>query len=94
MVAFHDPKQIAKIVQSCLNGNARGRSVRVVPDEIRSVRDESVWWYVPVTYQQDPWHAYEFFELFADVEEQVRSNEHVDILIVPRILPPPPGAEV
>lgn len=89
MVALNSPEQVARAVQERLNKTELPCNVRVIADAVRRGEGDDVWWYVPVAYQQDPYNAYRYFALFSQVEEELH-GEHVSVLIVPRILPPPP----
>ncbi len=86
MVAMQS-SQVAKLVQDRLNkAGDHGSQVRVLADEVRPGTDESEWWYVPVSYQQDPYSLYMFYEVFAKVEEELEEHDHISVLLVPRIV--------
>jgi hypothetical protein len=85
MVAFN-PERVAKMVQERLRqAGAHASRVRVLTDEVRPGTDGGDWWYVPVSYQQDPSNMYAYYEAFAKIEEELEEIEHVDVLLVPRI---------
>lgn len=86
MVAMQS-SQVAKLVQDRLNhaGDHASR-VRVLADEVRPGTEESEWWYVPVSFHQDPHSMYMYYEVFAKVEEELEEHDHVNVLLVPRIV--------
>ena len=84
------PTQVAKLVQERLNkAGAHASRVRVLAEEVRPGSDDAAWWYVPVSYQQDPQSLYAYYEAFSKIEEELEEQEHVDVLLVPRIVPHP-----
>lgn len=87
-------ESVAKVVQERLNKKSPGQAVRVIAGGVRRGAPDDGWWYVPVEYQQDPYRAYQFYELFAAIEETLKEEDGIDVLIVPRILAPPPDIDV
>lgn len=84
-----NPDQIARLVQQRLNqGGAHTSRVRVLSDEVRPATDGD-WWFVPVSYQEDPSNMYIYYDAFARIEEELEDSEHVSVLLVPRITHPP-----
>lgn len=91
MINARTAEQIAKVVQERLNhaGNGSPMSVRVLANKVRPGGDDGMWWYVPVSYQQDPFNAYRYYDAFARIEEELE-KEAINVLLVPSIIPTPP----
>jgi len=84
-----DALEVAKLVQDKLTkSQSTARFARVIADQVNLRDINTQWWYVPVAYQQDPDHVYRLFEVFSEVEEEL-SEKGINVLIVPRLLPPP-----
>ncbi len=85
-----DAMDIAKIVQDRLrDSKSTALFARVIADQVRPAGRAEPFWYVPVAYQQDPNAVYQLFEVFSSIEEELEASEQINILIVPRLLPPP-----
>jgi hypothetical protein len=82
-----NPHQVAKLVQDKLNHAAHGAAirVRVLTDQVRLGSEVDGWWYVPVSYEIEPGKLYTYYEVFAQIEEELEEAEHVNVLLVPRI---------
>jgi hypothetical protein len=48
-----------------------------------AVHQEGDWWYIPVRPQQEITKRYRYYEELADIETEMKKNEHVDVLLVP-----------
>jgi hypothetical protein len=84
------PHQIAKIVQDQLRESGpHGRRVRVLAEEIaqESGSGNGPWWYVPVSVHRDAENMAQIYETLSGVEESLEENEHLFVLLVPRIIP-------
>ncbi len=82
-----DPRVVAKAVQDRLRKSPVGMRLRVLADEIRRETTDGVWWYVPVSIHRDPEHMGEIYDALSIAEEHLEEEDHVTVLLVPRILP-------
>ncbi|MCC6284840.1 MAG: hypothetical protein IT439_05990 [Phycisphaerales bacterium] len=91
MVAMRDPDEVERRVQEVLRAQegAEGFSIRVLSATPRPSSAHPEWWYVRVTYQQDPYNAYKYFQTMSRVEEVLEGQE-IKVLLVPEIVAPPP----
>lgn len=49
----------------------------------KAVRADGDWWYVPIRpTTRDP-ITYNYYGVLADIEGEIKQNEHVDVLLVP-----------
>jgi len=44
---------------------------------------EEGWWYVPIRLQAGKMHAYEYYDLLTDIEDEIKEREHLMVLFVP-----------
>ncbi len=49
----------------------------------RFVRADGDWWYVPVRPTTHNPITYSYFGVLADIEGELKQNEHLDVLLVP-----------
>ena len=49
----------------------------------QGVRTEGGWWYVPVRTLADLPKRFPYYEKLADIEEHLRQDENLDVLLVP-----------
>ena len=49
----------------------------------RFVRADGDWWYVPVRPTTHNSITYSYFGVLADIEGEIKQNEHIDVLLVP-----------
>lgn len=82
-----NPADVAKKVQERLNANGpHAARVRVLAGEVRPGTDGADWWWVPVSYQEDRNNAYVLYDVFSGIEEKLLSDEHLNVLLVPRVV--------
>lgn len=74
-------KQIAELVRRYAESEEpRDLRIEVLEQDVRSDGD---WWYVPVRALADLPKRFPYYEKLADIEEHLRDNEKVDVLLVP-----------
>ncbi len=49
----------------------------------QGVRNDQNWWYVPVRADREPRKTYEYYEALAEIEDDLKSKEKLDVLLVP-----------
>lgn len=67
---------VSKYIKACHPG---GATLEVVEEGIRK---EHYWWYVPVLPSVEPPKLFEYYEVLADVEEELAENEGLTVLLV------------
>jgi hypothetical protein len=83
-----NPQVVAKLVQERLRAAGQvGASLRVVAEDVVRQTNDGVWWYVPVSIQRVSSRMAEIYYTLSDVEERIEEEDHVSVLLVPRILP-------
>jgi hypothetical protein len=79
---------VAKLVQERLRTPGPvGSRLRVVAEDVVRQTSDGVWWYVPVSIQRDPARMGEIYYTLSSVEDRIEEEDHVAVLLVPRILP-------
>ncbi len=74
-------QQIGQLVRSYLQSRQPpGSAIEVLEQDIRKDGD---WWYVPVRPNHQLPKTYRYYEELTDIENQLRENEQVDVLLVP-----------
>lgn len=53
-----------------------------------TVRHEGGYWYVPVGTASDPERKFEYYDKLSDVEEQVKQQDQIEVIIAPSGLHP------
>lgn len=83
------PHEVAKIIQEKLRDQGSlGRRVRVLAEDVAQESGQGgSWWYVPVSIHRDVENMAEIYETLSGVEESLEENEHLFVLLVPRIIP-------
>jgi hypothetical protein len=81
-------EEIARLVEDRLRREPSTDRVKVVADEVRLEPEGQDVWLAPVAYQQDVHSAYQYFDAFTRIEEELEEKQ-ICVLLVPRILPPP-----
>jgi hypothetical protein len=44
---------------------------------------EEGWWYVPVRLNTQVAHTYQYYDLLAEIEDEIKEREHLKVLFVP-----------
>ena len=57
-----------------------GLTVEIVE---RSVKEDDGWWYVPIRPSSQGAITYNYYGVLADIEGELKENEHLDVLLVP-----------
>ena len=74
-------EQIIGRVRELLRANPpKGFSIEVVEG---SAREDGGWWYIPVRTGENEPRTYEYYTVLTDIEEHLRRNENLDVLLVP-----------
>jgi hypothetical protein len=68
----------AKVRQYIKKRRPGGVSLEVVDDDIQKVDD---WWRVPVRPSEWPEKRYAYYEELAEIEEELDSREHLNIML-------------
>lgn len=80
------PESVAHAVQARLNREEPfGGFVRVDVPRVREGDESRTWWYVPVMYEEDPYNVHKYYVMFAKVEDALRDQDKLDVLLVPII---------
>jgi len=69
-----------KVEKSLAHHHRPGWRVQVLKDDIRLDDD---WWYVPVRPDQETQRTIQYYDLLAEVEEELQDKEKLNILLVP-----------
>ena len=73
--------QVVELVRQRLKAQRTdGITIDVVADGIRRDGD---WWYVPVRPDREPQRTYQYYEWLLEVEDDVKSEAGIDVLLVP-----------
>jgi len=48
-----------------------------------SAREDGGWWYIPVRTGENEPRTYEYYTVLTDIEEHLRRDENLDVLLVP-----------
>lgn len=73
--------QVVQRVRELLEASPpRGFSIEVMENK---AREDGGWWYIPVRTPGDEPRTYEYYTVLTDIEEHLRDNEKVDVLLVP-----------
>ena len=77
---------VAKAVQDLLNQRrGEGVAARVVANEVRAGADNnSDWWWVPVEFTDQSNKLSAYYDVFAEIEENLEEQQHLNVLLVPR----------
>ena len=74
-------EQIAELVQAELDVyQANGVELAVIRE---GVREDSGWWYVPVSRRPQAERIYQYYEDLTDIEEKLKQKHHLEVLLVP-----------
>lgn len=70
---------VADVVRPYLEHHSvNGITFDVVPDKIRKIDN---WWRVPIRPSQWPERVFPLYEVLAEIEDELRDNNHLDILL-------------
>ncbi len=69
-----------KVEQSLIQHQRPGWRVEVVR---KGIRQEDDWWYVPVRPDQETLRTIQYYDLLAEVEEELQDEQDLSILLVP-----------
>lgn len=69
-----------KVEQSLAQHQRPGWRVEVVK---KGIHQEDDWWYVPVRPDQETQRTIQYYDLLAEVEEELQDEEKLNILLVP-----------
>ena len=73
--------EVAELVQLHLKRlDTHGLQLEVLA---QAVRREDDWWYVPVRSNSALPRTYEYYDILAEVEEEITETEHLEVLLVP-----------
>ncbi len=74
-------QQIGQLVRNyLLDHQPVGGTIEVLEQDIRK---DGEWWYVPVRPDHQLPKTYRYYEELTDIENQLRENEQIDVLLVP-----------
>lgn len=74
-------EQVVRLVKQYLQNHQYDNiKIEVVEGPIRK---ESTWWYVPVRPNHTETRTYRYYEELTVVEDELRENENLDVLLVP-----------
>ena len=73
-------KEVAEMVQQYLADRRLGDIYFMVNEE--RIRNGDNWWRVPVRPSRLPEKLFTFYELLAEVEEEIREKENINILLM------------
>ncbi len=74
-------EQVVKLVKQYLQ-NHEYDNVKIEVADGR-IHKESTWWYVPVRSNQPEMRTYRYYDELTVVEDELRENENLDVLLVP-----------
>ena len=60
--------------------------VRVLADEVR-MESTPDFWYVPVSFHEDTQDLYAYYDAFSRIEQEIKEQHGLDVLLVPRMVP-------
>jgi len=69
-----------KVEQSLAHHQRPGWRVQVLKDDIRL---DDAWWYVPVRPDVETQRTIQYYDLLAEVEEELQDEDNLNILLVP-----------
>lgn len=76
-----EKSEIIELVKRRLRAlDLKGITIDVIE---QGVRNDENWWYVPVHAEREPKKAHEYYEVLTEVEDDLKSKEKLDVLLVP-----------